>query len=163
MKKIIFYISCFAICLFFIIAAGTGCREKDYSSSRGQGFSVSIGFYQFDDPDALQNFSSQVKNWFIQRGFIETEHNLGWTEPGVNLYLRTGLDNERSIFERYNKSVYVSIPYHNDLKNNHYISVSAKWEGPNKEVDNFCDDFNNLINSFKKEFPPGKYLATEKE
>ncbi|MCL2710650.1 MAG: hypothetical protein FWE95_07200 [Planctomycetaceae bacterium] len=127
-----------------------------------------LGQYELTDADAVKEFNSRVKKWFVERGFVELEdmplrsiermptsgnwmmrRRVGdWDKPGVLLLLK--FDDQNSLYilvpDCYQRERHVQmIGYRFDL-----AGGSDKTRGYEIQLDKLKDDF-------ERAFPSGKY------
>ena len=154
MTKSRYFIVRLNLCLLtvcpFLLAVGCGqVHEISYTAN--------LGGYALDGADALQNFNSQAKEWFIQRGFVEIEDvtfadiadpgHGEWDKPGVLLLLSN--HHRRNLFYVFIPDSYHTEDYHPE-KCIQYIGFHVALKGSAKEVKGYHDDCRKLRYDFLK-------------
>jgi hypothetical protein len=165
MKKGFIIGFCFGICLFWVVIYGSGYvapilnKLNKWTAIQGDSYGKTsfTGFFSPYMPtgaDVAEDFNSQVKKWFTERGFVKVEDFTprapicpnGDKDAGVLLLL-----------ERNPKCmVYIFIPDFRPESKSHYIGFHADWEGTIPETLKYEDDFNKLKEDFYKQFPTGQ-------
>ena len=130
-----------------------------------------LGRYELADADAVKEFNSRVKKWFVERGFTELEdmplrsiqrmpraparggmsrgQSQGdWDKPGVLLLLK---------FDDHN-SLYILVPdcYHREA-HVQMIGYRSDFVGPADHTRPFGIQLDKLKDDFERAFPSGNY------
>ena len=137
----------------FLLTVGCGqVQEISYTAN--------FGGYALDGADALQNFNSQAREWFIERGFVEIEDvafsdiadpgHGEWDKPGILLlFIESASPN---LFYVFIPDSYHTEDYHPE-KRIQYIGFHVALKGSAKEVKDYHDDFRKLRYDFLKAAP----------
>lgn len=156
MKRKLTYCLYAAFLSFFIVAVSPGCwwvlspmPSGSFSTHSSTG---SFGPREFESPEAVTEFNSKAKDWFIARGFTEVEgesfsdivDSKSWDNPGVLIRLKHDENNRFDFF----------IPdCYRPEENVQNIGYHVELRGTIEETNRYDDEFEKLKNDFRNDFP----------